>query len=273
LVPTPAATDIFVHEHLIEGIDLSLLQGQVMSLSFSCLATLAGTYSVYLANNGRDRSYVANFTITAAQANTWVRVKIGGIPAFPTAGTWAYGEGVTGLYIGIVLALGAQWQTSNANQWISGLFAGTSSNINMLAVTNNQITITGIKLEAAAGPTYYQSISFVEEYPLMQRYYYTSFDYQSTSSGLGIMGVAPLANGSFFSWPFPRRMCKLPTITPYNASTFTSGTIYDQSTSAVIAITATIAGTLKGVNAGPTATGTAKGDVLQVLVRADARLS
>src|SRR5215475_4611444 len=35
LVPTLAATDLFVHEHLIEGSDLAPIQGEIMSLAFS----------------------------------------------------------------------------------------------------------------------------------------------------------------------------------------------------------------------------------------------
>src|SRR4029077_4635869 len=46
--PTLAATDLYVHEHLIEGSDLAPIQGEILSLSFLCWVNQAGTYSAYL---------------------------------------------------------------------------------------------------------------------------------------------------------------------------------------------------------------------------------
>ena len=272
LVPTLAATDLFAHEHLIEGIDLVMLQGEILSLSFSCLPTVAGTYSVYLANGSRNASFVVNFTILSGQANTWVRVKINGIPPFPAIGTWSYAEGVTGLYIGVVMATGSQWQTASQKTWLSGFFAGTSSNINMLTVAANAMAITGIKLEAASASTYLQVPSFAEEYDSMQRYYYTSFNYQSTSAGVALLGVCHLAALAVMTWPFPRRMCKAPSVVPFSSTSFTTGTVRNMSTAADVTVSSLVA-TQKGVSSGFAVTGAAKADVILALIRADARLS
>ena len=79
--------------------------------------------------------YVANFTISATQASTWTRIIVPNIPAFPTgAGTWAFGEGVTGLYIGFSFALGTQYQTGALNAWNAALYCGSSANSNIMAV-------------------------------------------------------------------------------------------------------------------------------------------
>jgi hypothetical protein len=272
LVPTLAATNLYAHEHLVEGSDISMLQGQTTSLSFSVLATLAGTYSIYITNGGRDQSYVANFTITGGQAGQWVRIKISGIPPFPTAGTWSYGEGTTGIYIGFVFATGSQWQTTNPNHWNSGLFVGTSQNTNMVATGNNQMTITGIKFEEAAAPTYYQCPSFATEYEDVIRYFFTTFTYQTVAGGHPVQGTAVATNAVYFIYTFPRRMCKTPSVVPWSvAGTPTTGQITNLSTSANTG-QGTLSALPKGIyaSAAPTAT---KGDVFGAFIQADARLS
>jgi hypothetical protein len=273
LVPTLGATDIYAHEHLIEGSDIAMLQaGQVLSVSFSIFATVGGTYSVYLTNNGRDRSYVANFTITSGQVGSWIRIKIGAIPAFPiTGGTWNFGDGVTGLYIGIPMGVGSQWQTSALGSWQSGFFAGSAQNINMLTAVNNQLKISGIKLEAATSPTYYQGLSFGAAYEECIRYYYTTFDYQSTNSGVPMTFVAQAAGGAAGSWGFPRRMCRAPTVVPYSTTTFAAGNLRNLTTNADVAL-ANLSASAKGAYLNTTTGGGAKGDVLAALIRADARL-
>ena len=271
LVPTPAATDLYVHEHLIEGSDLAVVQGQTLSLSFSVWTNVPGTYSVYLANNGRDQSYVANFSISAPQASSWVRVKINAIPAFPTAGTWSYSEGVIGLYIGIGMLVGTQWRTANANQWNSGIYCGTAQNSNLCTVVNNQMKITGIKLEASSAVSYLQVNSFDADFWECLRYYYTTFVYQSLTAGIGIIGNAHIANAAWFSYTFPRRMAKIPTVVPYGWTSHAAGNITNISTGTDFAIAALASGQ-KGFSVGASPTTTAKGDVFLTYITADARL-
>lgn len=247
LVPTLAATDLYTHEHLIEGSDLIMVQGQQMSLSFSFFATVAGTYSVYLTNNGRDMSYVANFVITTAQLNAWGRLKIINIPAFPTTGTWNFGDGVTGLYIGIPMGVGSQWQTPTPSTWQAGLRCGTASNINMLTVLNNQLKITGLKLEASPGATYLQVPAFSADYEEVIRYYFTSFNYQSLTAGTAFSFITPAIGQYFVQGLFPRRMCKTPVVTPYSYNTHAAGNLADLSLNIDIP-DATIAAVPKGLN-------------------------
>jgi hypothetical protein len=269
VVPTLAATDLYTHEHLIEGSDVIMLQGQQMTLSFFAYATVAGTYSAYITNNGRDQSFVASFTLPT---NQWTRIKITNIPAFPTAGTWNFGDGVTGLYIGIPMGVGSQWQTATLNSWQSGIFCGSSANTNMLTVTNNQLKITGLKLEASPGATYLQVPGFGADFEDVQRYYYTTFDYQSSNSGVPMTFVAQGAAGAAGSWPFPRRMSKVPTVVPYSSATFTAGNLRNLTTNADLAL-ANLTATRKGTYIITTTGGGAKGDVLACYFTADARIS
>lgn len=272
LVATPAATDLYTHEHLIEGSDIIMLQGQQMSLSFSVYPTVTGSYSVYLTNNGRDSSYVATFAIGASQVNAWNRIKIANIPAFPVTGTWSYGEGVTGLYIGIPMAMGSQWQTTTPNTWVSGLRCGIASNVNMLTVVNNQLTITGIKLEASPGPTYFSANSFSTDYQDCIRYYNTSFEYQTTTAGVALHSTASSTTIVFLSRLFPRRMCKSPSVIPFGFYSKAAGNITNTSTGNDTAI-ANLPATNKGISAYLTISGATKGDTYAAHYIADARLS
>jgi hypothetical protein len=271
LVPTPAASDLYAHEHLIEGADITMLQGEVTTLSFWIRVNQAGTYSVYLTNAGRDHSYVSSFTITAAQASTWVRITVAGIPPFPSAGTWNYGEGQTGLYLGVPMCVGTQWQTSTFNTWQSAFFAGSSGNTNLLTVLNNQMSITGIKLEAAAAASYLQVPSFQNDFEEMQRYFYTTFNYQSLTAGWPFTGTAYAANSVSICAGFPRRMCKVPNVVPYGWASHAAGNVTNISTNVDYA-NATLGATQKGVVGGPAITATA-GQVFATFIQADARLS
>jgi hypothetical protein len=271
LVTTPGAADLYTHEHLIEGADITMLQSEVTTLSFWIWVNQAGTYSAYLTNGGRDRSYVFNFTIAAAQASTWVRVIVPAIPAFPSTGTWNYGEGQTGLYLGIPMCVGTQWQTSSLGSWQSALYAGSSQNINILTVLNNRMSITGIKFEAATSPSYLQVPSFQTDFEEMLRYFYTGFTYQSKTAGIPIQTSAYVANGVQFNQLFPRRMAKTPTVVPYGWTSHTAGNVTNVSTGVDYA-NATLGATQKGVVGAATVTA-AKADVFFAYFTADARLS
>lgn len=230
LLPTPAATDLFVHEHLVEGADILMAQGETLSLGFSVWVNQPGTYSAYLTSHGRDMSYVFNFTV--ATGSTWARIKINGIPALPTTtGTWNFGEGQTGLYLGIVMAVGAQYQTATPGQWVSGFFAGTSQNVNLLTVVNNQMMVTAIKLEASPTCTYCAMKSFEGDYHDCIRYYWSSFNYQSTTAGVYLRGSSPSVGQINFGEVFPRRMCAAPAVVPYSYLNHNAGYVTDLSLS------------------------------------------
>ena len=239
------ASDIYAHEHLIEGSDLAAVQGQILSVSFLCWVNQIGTYSVYLTSGARDESYCVTFTMTAA--NTWTRIKIQNIPAIPATGTWSYGEGTTGMYIGVVMALGSQWQTANTAKWNSGFFAGAPGQLNMVSVANNQIKITAMRLEASPQCGYASINSFDQDYNDCIRYYFTSFNYQSVVAGVPIFGRTPNAGQWLFGELFPRRMAKAPVVTPFGYTSHASGNITNVSLAKDIAVTA-IAAAPKGLS-------------------------
>jgi hypothetical protein len=274
LVPTLASTDRFVHEHLFEGSDVVMLQGEILTLAFSVFTNVPGTYSVYLCTGPRDASFVANFTVQTA--NVWQRVRITGIPAMPTAttGTWNFGEGQTCLRAGVVMAIGSQFQTTsaNTNKWIAGAFYGTASNSNLCTVVNNQLKISAVKLEASPSATYCTVNSFEQDFYDALRYYWTNFNYQVTNAGTALQAVANVANNALFTSLFPRRMAKIPTVVPYGFTSYASGKVTNFSTATDYAV-ATIGATQNGITGQPTGLTAAKGDVFAAFVTADARLT
>jgi hypothetical protein len=271
LVPTPASTDLYTHEHLLEGADITMLQGEITTLSFWIWVNQAGVYSAYLTNGGRDRAYVFNFTITSTQASTWVRVIVPAIPAFPATGTWNYGEGQTGLYLGIPMCVGTQYQTSSLGSWQPAFYAGSPQNINLLTVLNNRMSITGIKFEAASAASFLQVPPFQADFEEMTRYFYTGFTYQSKTAGVPIQATAYIANAVQFNQLFPRRMAKAPTVVPYGWTSHTAGNVTNVSTGADYP-NATLGATQKGIVGSATVTA-AKADVFFTYFTADARLS
>src|SRR5215469_678873 len=264
VVASLASTDIFSHEHFIEGSDLVGLEGEALSLGFSFYTNQAGVYSAYLTSSGHDQSYVFSFQVTTI--NTWIRIKVQGIPPLPTSGTWHYGEGQTGLYLGITLGCGTQWQTANTASWQSAFLAGTSSNTNLLATVGNLIAVSAIKLEASATCTPITVSSFGDDYESVLRYFFTNFTYQTLNAGVPIQLRAPSAGTWQASLLFPRRMCKAPTVTPYGSTSFAKGYITNVSKGGAVDIAvATILAKQKGIfdteaatppSGSPTASGT-----------------
>lgn len=277
LVSAPAATDLYAHEHLIEGCDISMLQGQILTLSFLVWVNTGGLYSVYITNKGRDHSYLATFTISAAQASTWQRIIVPNIPAMPVAtGTWNFGEGQTGLYIGIPFAVGTQYQTGGLNQWNAALYCGTSGQTNLMAVNNNQIAITGIKLEASVNAGYLAAPPFENDFEDCIRYFWTSYSYQSTTVGVfGINLIAPSAGQGTGTMLFPKRMCKVPAVTFYSPASNIAGTMFNLTTGVAVTAFGAPSVTQKGVtfNGAITTPASAKSDVIVADLTADARLS
>jgi hypothetical protein len=272
LLATPAAGDWILHEHLVEGTDIAMLQGQPLSLSFSVWTNTPGTYSYALLSTGRDASYVGNYTITPA--NTWTRIKVPAIPALPTGtGTWNFSEGQTGLYIVFPFATGANVRTATLNSWQAGSYIASTTSGNLCTVVNNQLEISGVKLEASPQVSYLSVPSRDQDYWDCIRYYFTTFVYQSVTSGVPVSFVAYAAGAAAGSLIFPKRMCKVPTVVPYSPSTNTAGTVRNISGTPADVTVATLPATAKGTGSSFALTGAAVGNVALANIVADARLT
>jgi hypothetical protein len=165
-----AAGDYVQFYQVIEGYHWRHFAQRDLTLSFWVKATKTGTYCLSLTNNGGDRSFVAEYTINAA--DTWEK-KIINIAASPSAGTWNYTNG-HGLIVRYCLASGTTYHGSTG--WSAGNFLATSNQVNACDDVANNWRLTGVKLELGNTATPLRFRSFKEELALCQRYYESSGD-------------------------------------------------------------------------------------------------
>ena len=118
---SPAATASYILRHAIQGDfcadwRLGTANAATVKLRFAAKSSLTGTHCVALINGANDRSYVATYTISAA--DTWEEKEI--TIALDTTGTWLATNGV-GLKLFWNLGCGANFETT-ANTWVAGAY-------------------------------------------------------------------------------------------------------------------------------------------------------
>jgi hypothetical protein len=177
-----AAGDIYILTQFIEGFNARDLIGRTFTLSFWVRSSKTGTHCVAFANDGSNRSYVAEYSINAA--NTWENKTITLTGGLITAGTWNWTNGA-GLKVRFALMAGSTFQTT-ANTWQTGNFSATSSQVNCLDSTSNIFAITGVQLEVGSVATPFEHRPYGAEFALCQRYYevinYPNFYLPSTTA-------------------------------------------------------------------------------------------
>lgn len=138
----------------IQGATWSKIAQKPNMLTFGAQSNRTGTYCISLRNAGSDRTYVQTFQISTVSA--W-EMKSFQIPESPVAGTWDYSTG-SGLEIGICLASGSGWQTTNAGQWTATAAIATSAQVNFLASAGNTLRLANFR--------YYEGNSVMQTIPV-----------------------------------------------------------------------------------------------------------
>ena len=163
-----ASTDQVNIQQRIEGYNARDLIGKTFALSFWVRSTKTGTHCVYFQNSAQDRTFVAEYTVSAS--NTWEYKTVTVSGGLITAGTWDWTTGI-GLIVGWTLAAGSSLQTT-ANAWQTGTFLATANQVNCLDSTSNIFAITGVQLEVGSVATTFEHRPIGAELALCQRYYY-----------------------------------------------------------------------------------------------------
>jgi hypothetical protein len=166
------SSDIYYIAQLIEGYNTADLafgtaNAQTVTLSFWVRSSLTGTFGVRLVNSANNRSYVATYTINAA--NTWEKETI--TITGDTSGTWVGATNGIGIQVLWTLAAGSSFQTT-ANSWQSGNYTTTSSQTQLVGTNGATFYITGVQLEIGTSATPFERRLYNAELANCQRYYY-----------------------------------------------------------------------------------------------------
>jgi hypothetical protein len=164
------AADRFQTSQAIEGFNVADLgwgtaNAKTVTLSFWARASVTGTYSVFLLNNGSVYSYIANYTISVANTFEYKTITIG----VPTVGTWLTTNGV-GIYLGWDLGSGSTYNQT-AGSWQAGNKRATSGSTQLVATSGATLYLTGIQLEVGSTATSFDYRPYGTEFSLCERYF------------------------------------------------------------------------------------------------------
>jgi hypothetical protein len=187
-VASPAASDQFAVYHKIEGYNCSDLafgsaSALTVTVSFWVRSSLTGTFSGGLVNSAGNRSYIFNYTISAA--NTWEQKTV--TIAGDTTGTWLTTNGI-GIQLRLDLGSGSN-QDGTASAWQAADKMRTSSSVRVVSTAGATFYITGVQLEVGSVATPFEREIYSNTLAKCQRYYETSFP----------IGTAPANSSSFAS--------------------------------------------------------------------------
>ena len=198
-----AAGDFMFIAQRIEGHNVRDLIGNTFVISFWVRSSVTGTYCVALQNSGANRSYISEYTISAA--NTWEYKTITISGGLITAGTWDWTNGI-GLDMRFTVASGSTFQTT-ANAWQTGQFLATSAQANGIGTIGNIFAITGVQLERGTAASTFEHRQGQVEVALCKRY----FEWMDVIYWSGTTGV--LCN-----WSVTKRTTPTLTNTPGSGS-------------------------------------------------------
>ena len=156
----------------IEGFNTSDLNfgtanAVTVTLSFWVKSTLTGTFAGSLQNSARNRSYVFNYTISAA--NTWEQKSI--TITGDTTGTWIGATNGIGLRVNFALGVGPD-NTGTANSWQGSNLFSSSGATSVIGTLSATWQVTGVQLELGSTATPFDFRSIGTELALCQRYYH-----------------------------------------------------------------------------------------------------
>jgi hypothetical protein len=173
----------------IEGFNIADLNwgtanAKTVTISFWVRSSLTGTFAGSLRNDGGARSYVFNYTISAA--NTWEQKTV--TIAGDTSGTWLTTNGA-GIYLTFDLGTGSTFQTT-AGSWTAGNYWSSSGATAVIGTLNATFYITGVQLEVGSTATSFDYRPYQTELNLCYRY---CFALRTDSSGYTNYGRFPPA--------------------------------------------------------------------------------
>jgi hypothetical protein len=171
-----ASTDRYFIRQPIEGLNVADMNfgtanASTFTLSFWVRSSVTGTFPVAFRNNDNTRSYVATYTISAA--DTWEQKII--TVAGDQSGTWVSTSLGAGVNVVWTVGAGSTYNTT-ANAWQAGDYLNTSGTTQWIATSGATFYITGVQLEKGSTATSFDYRPYGTELALCQRYYEKSFN-------------------------------------------------------------------------------------------------
>ena len=233
---TIGAGDYFTMNQLIEANNTSdfafgTANAKIVTLSFWVRSSITGTFVCALLNSALNRSYLATYTISAA--NTWEQKSI--TIAGDTTGTWVAGGNGVGVAVRFDFGSGSGGM-GTANTWQTGNLWSVSGSASSTFAAQSGATfyITGVQLEVGSSATGFEYVNYQTSLANCQRYYEKSYSTDvvpatSTFTGAVHYQWATSTNSMGASWTFKVEKRTAPTVTVWDATgggTPTAGTVY-----------------------------------------------
>tara|TARA_R100001132_G_C3271623_1_gene93709 strand:- start:734 stop:2035 length:1302 start_codon:yes stop_codon:yes gene_type:complete len=232
---TPAAADRLGIRYYYEGYDIQNLKyatsnAESTTISFWVRSSKTGTYIVELYGVTAGRQISKAYTISVA--DTWEKKTI--TFAGDTAGT--YNNDNTGeLLVSFWLGTGSNYSSGTLNQsWAAVNHVNRAvGQVNIADSTSGDWYITGIQLEVGDSATPFEHKTFGQELEDCKRYWQKSYAYgtalgTATQSGNSMIYMTNLNTSTYtlyYENHFDKAMRAAPTVTAYDSSAGTSGSV------------------------------------------------
>lgn len=166
----PAAGDAMVWQQGIEGYTLlpalyGTANARQLAATFEVYSSVPGTYCVSLGDYAATRSYVAPFTINAA--NTW-ETKTILIPGDTAGSNWVSNTVNGVMHFQIAPVVGSTFQTATPNTWINGYFLGTTTQTQLSATAAATFRLGRCQLEFDTATPFEVLLTSVDQDRCMQ---------------------------------------------------------------------------------------------------------
>jgi hypothetical protein len=218
-----AAGDVVYISSRLEGLRVADLAfgtatAKTTTVQFGVKAP-AGTYCVVLLNSGANRSYVAEYTVAAGEANTDI-VKSVVIPG-DIAGTWLKDIGL-GFEVRWGLMAGTTFQQA-AGSWGTVNAMGSANQFNFMGTNGNVFELFDVGLyEGTAAPPFMVP-DYAAELAACQRYLYRLVSGTGITLGMQQTYSTTQAGNAVIALPVPMRA--VPTCTISAVAHFTGATM------------------------------------------------
>jgi hypothetical protein len=193
---------------------------QTVTLSFWVKSSLTGTFAGSLQNSARNRSYVFNYTISAA--NTWEYKTI--TIAGDTTGTWIGATNGIGIRAVFSLGVGPD-HIGTANSWQGSNLFASSGAVSVIGTLNATWQVTGVQLEVGSTATSFDYRPYGTELALCQRYF-VKLGGTTATEGLGAGNMQDANNSSWIYVKYPVTMRAAPTAS-YSSLRVSNNADYD----------------------------------------------